>query len=98
MGVDGARDAVRGLDVELGQGILLVNRGIGQIADSRSLDHVANDEAVNGLVLGDAAGAVKAANWVNVASSLLSTSVVAALYSLQNLDDETRFGDGWIRR
>jgi hypothetical protein len=54
--VDGARDAVGETDVELGQGVLGVDRGLGQVTDGGGLDHVLDRVALDGLVLGGSAG------------------------------------------
>lgn len=82
MGVDGARHTVLSLDVQLGDSVLGVNRGLGQVTHSRSFDHVADNEALDGLVLGDAASAVQAANRVDVATAVLGASSVSSLGGL----------------
>jgi hypothetical protein len=51
LGVDGARDAVGETDVELGEGVLGVDRGLGQVTDGGGLDHVLDRVALDGLVL-----------------------------------------------
>ena len=43
--MDGARDAVDDLDVELGQDVLLVDGGFGNVSDSGRLDHVSDGES-----------------------------------------------------
>lgn len=50
-GVDGAGNAVAGLDVQLGKGILLVDGGLSQITEGGSINHVADDDTLNSLVL-----------------------------------------------
>ena len=69
VGVDGARDTVDHLDVQLGQRVLLVDRSLGQIADGSSLNNVAHSEALDRLVLGDGARAVRASHKGDVASA-----------------------------
>lgn len=63
--------------------LTLVDGGLGEITETGSLNHIANGEALDGLVLGDAAAAVQAADADNVAASLLSASMVTALNSLK---------------
>lgn len=82
MGVDGTRHTVLGLDVQLGNSVLGVHRGLGQVTDSRSFDHVADNVALDGLVLGDAASTVQAANRVDVATAVLGASSVSSLGGL----------------
>jgi len=84
--VDGTRDAVVQFVVELRQGILLVDRRIGDITDSGSLDNVAHDELLDGLVLRARSSAVGAANRPHVASALLVPSVIASLGSHSGAD------------
>lgn len=52
-GVDGARDTVGETDVELGQGVFLVDGSVRQISDGGGLDHVLNRVSLDGLVLGE---------------------------------------------
>ena len=49
--MDGTRDAVGEPDVELGQGVFLVNGGFGQITDGGGLDHVLDRVTLDGFVL-----------------------------------------------
>jgi hypothetical protein len=79
--VDGARDAVVLLKVDLRKNVSLVDRGVGDVADGGSVDNVANNEALDGLVLRAAASAVEATHGVDVTPVLLVTTVVAALLS-----------------
>ena len=65
--VDGARDAVVDLEVQLGQRVLAVDRRVREVADCGRLDHVAHGEALDSLVLGHAAAAVAAAHRLDVA-------------------------------
>lgn len=50
--MDGARDAVGETDVELGKGVLGVNRRLAQVTDGSGLDHVFDSVALDGFVLG----------------------------------------------
>ena len=80
--VDAARDAVGELDVDLGQleSVLVAISGVlGDISARRAVDHLAHLEALNGLILGDAAGAVDAPDDVGVTLVLLPSSVVPSL-------------------
>ncbi len=77
--MDGARDAVVDLNVQLGQNVLLVDRGIRNVTDGGRLDHVADGEALDSLVLGDHTAAVGAANRGDVATALLVASVGSSL-------------------
>jgi len=56
--VDGARDAVHDLDVQLGYSVFLVDGRLGDITDRCTLDHIADLEALDSLVLCDAAVAI----------------------------------------
>jgi len=56
--VDGAGYAVHNLDVQLRHGIFLVDGSLRDITDRCTLHHVANLEALDGLVLCDTAVAV----------------------------------------
>ena len=51
--MDGGLNAVVHLEVKLGELVLLVGRGILDITEGGGIDDVANDEALDGLVLGD---------------------------------------------
>lgn len=51
LGVDGARDAVRKTDVELGEDVLGVDRGVREVTDGSGLNHVLDGVALDGLVL-----------------------------------------------
>lgn len=73
--VDGARDTVDHLDVELGQGVLLVDGGLAQVTDGSSLNNVAHSESLDGLVLGHGARAVGASHESNVASAGLVAAI-----------------------
>ena len=51
----------------------------GRRTDSSRLDHVADGETLDGLVLGSAAGAVAASDGLDVAAALLVATVVLSL-------------------
>ena len=71
MVVNGAGDAVVGLDVHLGKSVFFVDGSFSQITDGGSFNHITDDEAADSLVLGDEAMAVDATNGLNVTASLL---------------------------
>ena len=61
-GVHGARDAVFNLEVQLGDDVDIVDGSVLQVTLGGGLDHVAHHKALHGLVLGNAARAVRAAH------------------------------------
>jgi len=77
--VNSARDAVLKLQVHLWHDILVEDGGIGNITDGSGLNHVADSEPLDGLVLGSASGAVGAADGLDVATSVLVTTVGGSL-------------------
>jgi len=58
----------------------VVDRSLTNIADSSSLNNVAHDELLDGLVLRAGSPTVGATNSPNVASALLVPSVIATLH------------------
>jgi hypothetical protein len=62
--------------------LTLVDKSLSDITDGSQLDHRADGVALDGLVLGDAAGAVGAADGLNVATTVLVASVVSSLDGL----------------
>lgn len=77
--MNGARDTVLQLEVHLGDGVLLEDGGIRDITDGSGLNHVADGEALDGLILGSASRAVAAADGLGVAAALLVAAVVLSL-------------------
>lgn len=78
--VNGTRDAVLHLQVQLGQVVAGVeNTGIRNITDSSRLDHIPDDESLHGLVLGGHTAAVRAPDDTGVSTALLVPSVIASL-------------------
>lgn len=51
LGVDGARDTVGKTDVELREGVLGVDRGLREVSNGGSLNHVLHGESLDSLVL-----------------------------------------------
>lgn len=60
----------------------LVHARVADVTYGRGLDHVADGEALDGLVLADAARAVRAADEVDVTTSLLVAASGASLLGL----------------
>jgi len=77
--VNGARDAVLELQVHLGDSVLREDGGIRDITNGSGLDHVANGESLDCLVLGCASRAVGATDGLDVAATLLVTAVGRSL-------------------
>ena len=82
LSVDSAADAVLQLEVHLGHAVLGEDRGIGDITDGGALDHVADGESLDCLVLGCAARAVGAADRLHMATALLVASATKLLVSI----------------
>lgn len=59
----------------------LKSRVVLDIAEGRGVDDVADSESLDGLVLGDAAPAVEAADGSGMATALLGTTSVSSLES-----------------
>lgn len=51
LAVDGARNTVVDLDVELWKGVFLVDGSLGNVTNGGRLDHVSDGESLDGLVL-----------------------------------------------
>lgn len=66
MGMDGARDAVLHLHVQLRDDINIINRSILQITLGGSLNHIANYNTLNGLILLGGSGGME---WDQIGSS-----------------------------
>lgn len=76
MGVDGTRDTVDDLDVELGESVLGVDGGVRDVTDGSSLYDVSDSEPLDGLVLRDSSRAVGASHKGDVSSSVLVSAAV----------------------
>ena len=77
--MDCAADTVGKLGVKLGQLILAVHAGVGDISDGGGLHDVPDHELLDGLVLGDALGTVGASHELDVTTSMFVTSVISPL-------------------
>jgi len=81
--VDSAGDAHAGLHVELGESEALVIDGgvLGDIAGGGLVEHVADDEALDGLILGGEAAAVGAVGGSGTTTGVLGAAVISTLTS-----------------
>ena len=79
--MDSAGDAHTGLHVELGESEALVIDGgvLGDIAGGGLVEHVADDEALDGLILGGEAAAVGAVGGGGTATGVLGAAVISTL-------------------
>ena len=73
--VDSGLDAVEHLDVELGEGVVLVGGSLADVTEGGGIDNVTDDEPLDGLVLGDGLSGGNAPDTLDVSPSLLVTSV-----------------------
>lgn len=78
-GVDGAGDTVVQLVVQLWQSVLLVHRGLRQVSNGSSLNHVSDGDSLDGLVLRNTSSTVQTSDWLDVASTLLVSTVGRSL-------------------
>ena len=77
--MDGTRDAIQHLEVELREHEGLVHARLADVALRRSIHHVPDVEALHCLVLGHATGAVRATDNGGVSTAVLGPTVVPAL-------------------
>ena len=77
--MDGAAHTVGQLGVQLGQLVLRVHAGVGDVSHGGRLHDVPDDELLDGLVLGAGLGAVGAPDELDMAAAMLVTSSVSAL-------------------
>jgi len=77
--VDGARDAVVKLGIQLGQLVAGVDAGLRDVPDSSSLNDVPDHELADRLILRDGLGAVSAAHILDVAPAVLVAAMVPPL-------------------
>ena len=79
--MDGATHTVGQLGVQLGQLVLGVHAGVGDVPHGSGLHDVPDDELLDGLVLGAGLGAVGAPHELNMASAVLVAPVITTLRS-----------------
>ena len=77
--MDTAGDAVACGDEKLREGVALIDRGILNISLGRLINDVSDNEALNGLILRNAATAVVACDIVDVATTVLGPTRVSSL-------------------
>ena len=73
--------AVIHFQVKLGKLILLVGRRLLDISQRGSIDNIADNEPLDGLVLGDGLSSRDTTDTFDMSASVLITSVIASLYS-----------------
>lgn len=78
-GVNGTRNTVVQLVVQLWQSILRVHRSLRQVSHGSSLHHVSDGDSFDGLVLWHTSGTVQTSDWLDVASTLLVSTVGSSL-------------------
>ena len=77
--MDSAAHAIGQLSIQLGQLVLGVDTGVGDISHGGGLHNVPDDELLDGLVLGAGLGAVGAPHELNVATAMLVAPVIPTL-------------------
>ena len=89
-GVSSARDAVLSLDVKLGEDIGTggVDGSRSEITLSSSLNHVADKETLDSLILGDATRAVGAADSGDVTTTLTVLTTITTLLGHFETEEE----------
>lgn len=93
LAVDGARDAVVQLSIQLREHVWGVHGRLTDIPHGSSFHNIADDEFFNRLILGNAASTVGASHWLYMATVMLAASSVAPLLGLQ----ENKCS-GWVVR
>jgi len=79
LSVNGAGDTVLELQVHLGNGVVGEDRGVRNITNRSGLDHVANCESLDCLVLWSTSRAIGASNGLDVTSAFLIASIGRSL-------------------
>ena len=77
--MDGAAHTVGQLGVQLGQLVLRVHAGVGDVSHGGRLHDVPDDELLDSLVLGAGLGAITAPNELDMSPSMFITSIITAL-------------------
>lgn len=68
------------LDIELGKHVGVEDACFRYVPDSSGFYNVPNDKLLDGLILGHAPGAVRAANGLHMAAALFGTTVVSSFF------------------
>ena len=79
LGVDSAAHAIGQLSIQLGQLVLGVDTGVGDISHGGGLHNVPDDELLDGLVLGAGLGAVGTPDELDMATAVLIATAITAL-------------------
>lgn len=74
-------DAVEHLKVQFRELVFLVSGGFLDITEGRGIDDVADNESLDGLVLGDSLSSGNASDTLDVSATVLVSSVVTSLDS-----------------
>lgn len=59
-----------------------VHTGLADITDSGALHHVPHGESLDGLIFGHTTRAVRATDWIDMATALLVATVISSLFRL----------------
>ena len=78
--MDGTAHAIMQLDIELGKHVGVEDACFRYVPDSSGFYNVPNDKLLDGLILGHAPGAVRAANGLHMAAALFGTTVVSSFF------------------
>ena len=77
--MDSAAHAIGQLSIQLGQLVLGVDTGVGDISHGGGLHNVPDDELLDGLVLWAGLGAVGASHELDMATAVLVAPVISTL-------------------
>ena len=89
--MDGSLDAVVHFQVKLRELVVLVRTSLLDVSQTGGIDNVADDEALDGLILGDGLSSGNASHTLNVSAAVFVASVIA---SLDSHDSGARVRDG----
>ena len=81
--MDGTAHTIMQLDIELGKHVGVEDACFRYVPDSSGFYNVPNDKLLDGLILGHAPGAVRAANGLHMAAALFGTTVVSSFFGLR---------------
>ena len=79
--MDGGFDAIKHFQVQLGELVFLVRRGFLDITKRRGINDIADNETLNGLVLGDGLSSGHTTHTLDVSASVLVAAVIASFDS-----------------
>jgi hypothetical protein len=81
--VNGTRNTIMKLDVQLGDSVLLIDGSFLKITDSSGLYHITDSKTLNGFILRDTTETIDTTNILVVATTVLVTSVISSFTGLQ---------------